>query len=156
LPSGEETYPLASLRPLIGDWALDARTGAQTLTGAWVTIEWLEDGAFLVQRADAELPASTPAEFVANSPFPTISIIGFDDAFGSYSVLYSDARGVRRVYRMSFDGRIWKQWRHAPGFHQRSEAILSEDGETITGRWEKSSDGSDWELDFGYTYRRAR
>ena len=156
MPSGEETSPLASLRPLIGDWALDARVGGQTLTGARATIEWLEDRAFLVQRADAELPADAPAEFVANSPFPTISIIGLDDAFGSYSVLYSDARGVRRVYEMSFDGRMWKQWRDAPGFHQRSEAVLSDDEETITGRWEMSSNGSDWELDFEYSYRRAR
>jgi hypothetical protein len=155
LPSPEESSPLAPLAPLVGEWAIEARIGGQTLTGANASVDWLEDGAFLVQSADAELPPDTPPEFAANSPFPTLSIIGLDDASGSYSVLYADGRGVHRVYEMSFDGRVWKQWREAPGFHQRSEATVSEDGQTIDGRWEKSSDGTDWELDFEYTYRRV-
>jgi hypothetical protein len=155
LGSGEQTSPLASLEPLVGDWTLEALIGGQSLSGAHASFEWIEGGSFLIQRADAELPPETPPEFIAASPFPTLSIIGLDDAFGSYSVLYADRRGVRRVYEMSFDGRVWKQWRNAPGFHQRSEATLSDDGRTITGRWEKSSDGTDWELDFEYTYRRV-
>jgi hypothetical protein len=155
LPSREERSPLAPLAPLVGEWAIDARIAGQTLSGASARIDWLEGGAFLAQRADAELPPDAPPEFVANSPFPTLTIMGLDDASGSYSVLYSDARGVRRVYEMGFDGRVWTQWRSAPGFHQRSEATISEDAQTITGRWEKSSDGSDWELDFEYTYRRV-
>lgn len=153
--SDDEKARLASLEPLIGDWELEAHIAGQTLTGARATFEWAADGAFVIQRTDAEIPANAPAEFIANSPFPTVMIIGLDDGFGSYSALYADGRGVRRVYQMSFDGRVWKQWRDAPGFHQRSEAVLSENGETITGRWEGSSDGSDWELDFEYTYRRV-
>ena len=153
MPSETDNAPLAPLGPLVGDWEIEAQIGDQTLTGARASIAWLEDGAFLVHRADADHPPDAPPEFAANSPFPTI--IGLDDTSGAYSVLYSDARGVRRVYEMSFDDRVWKQWRSVPGFHQRSEALLSEDGQTITGRWEKSSDGSDWELDFEYTYRRV-
>lgn len=154
MESGGED-PLALLAPLVGDWELEAVIAGQSLKGARASVEWHEDGAFLIQRADADLPADTPPEFVENSPFPTLTIMGLDDSDGSYSVLYADGRGVRRVYEMSFDGRVWKQWRNAPGFHQRSEAILSDDGQTITGRWEKSPDGDDLELDFEYTYRRV-
>lgn len=155
LSSPEQRSPLAPLERLIGDWELEAHIGGQTLTGARAGFEWTEDGAFLIQRTDAELPDEAPPEFVANSPFPTVLTIGLDDASGAYSVLYADARGVRRVYEMSFDGRTWKQWRNAPRFHQRSEAVLSDDGKTMSGRWEKSADGSHWELDFEYTYRRV-
>ena len=153
--SDNEKAPVAALEPLIGDWELEAHIGGQTLTGARASFEWLDGGAFLVQRTDAEIPANAPPEFVANSPFPTVTIMGLDDSSGSYSVLYSDGRGVRRVYEMTFDGTTWKQWRAAPGFHQRSEATLSDDGQTIHGRWDSSADGDDWELDFEYTYRRV-
>jgi CBS domain-containing protein len=35
------------------------------------------------------------------------------------------------------------------------EAVLSEDGNTISGAWEKSDDGSTWEHDFDLTYTRV-
>ena len=147
--------PLAVLDPFIGQWEMSASVGGVTLTGGRATFDWLEDGWFMVQRADAEPTDDTPPEFVANSPFPTVCVIGLDDSSGEFSLLYADARGVRRVYRMSFDGRVWKQWRDAPGFFQRLEATFSDDGATIAGRWEKSPDGSDWELDFEFAYGRS-
>jgi hypothetical protein len=41
-------------------------------------------------------------------------------------------------------------------FHQRWSAAFSADGETIQGRWEKSPDGRDWELDLELAYQRVR
>lgn len=32
--------------------------------------------------------------------------------------------------------------------------MIDEDGDTITGRWEKAPDGSTWETDFEIIYRR--
>jgi hypothetical protein len=32
--------------------------------------EWMESGAFLVQRSDAEIPSDAPPEWQANSPLP--------------------------------------------------------------------------------------
>jgi hypothetical protein len=38
---------------------------------------------------------------------------------------------------------------------QRFTGTFSEDGNTITGAWEKCPDGVEWEHDFALTYRRA-
>jgi hypothetical protein len=119
--------------------------------------EWLEGGAFLVQHADAEpAPASAPAEWVANSPFPLATIIGLDDSSQTFCMLYADSRGVFRVYQMSLSHGIWKIWREAPGFHQRFTGTFSDDGTAITAYWEGSRDGSNWEHDFDLTYRKVR
>jgi hypothetical protein len=43
----------------------------------------------------------------------------------------------------------------ADPFPQRFTATVSEDGRTISGRWEKAPDGSAWEPDLDLTYRRV-
>jgi hypothetical protein len=85
-----------------------------------------------------------------------IWLIGRDESTPNYSVLYYDNRKVSRVYEMSFSDGAWKMWRNSPGFSQRFEGKFSKDGNTITARWEKSSDGSTWEHDFDVVYTRAR
>ncbi len=113
--------------------------------------------AFLIQHADAEpVEFPVPAEWIKNSPFPLTTIIGLDDSTKTYSMLYADARGVLRVYQMSLSDGAWKTWREAPGFWQRFVGTFSDDGNTITGYWEKSSDGSHWEHDFDVTYTKIR
>ena len=83
-------------------------------------------------------------------------IIGRDEAAETYCVLYSDARGVSRIYQMSLSNGYWKQWRDALGFSQRFTGIFSADGQNIEGRWESSHDGLNWELDFNLTYQKIR
>ena len=56
---------------------------------------------------------------------------------------------------MSFEDGVWKLWRDSPGFSQRYAGTFSEDGSTIEGRWEISTDDSTWEPDFDLTYRRV-
>ena len=56
---------------------------------------------------------------------------------------------------MSLRDGVWKLWRDAPGFSQRFEGRFSDDGKTISGRWEKSADGVQWEHDFDLTYTRV-
>jgi hypothetical protein len=68
---------------------------------------------------------------------------------------------VVRLYEMSFDGRGWTLTRRTPDFTplhlaQRYTGTFSQDGDSITGCWETSPDGSDWQPDFGLTYRRVR
>jgi len=110
------------------------------------SFEWTEDGAFLVQHSE-----------IPNSDFPrNTSVIGPDDAAESYCMLYSDSRGVSRIYQMSLSGNDWKLWRDFPGFSQRFIATFSDDHNAINGRWEKSADGSNWELDFNETYTRVQ
>jgi len=92
---------------------------------------------------------------VPNSDFPrAIAIIGPDDAAETYCMLYSDSRGVSRIYQMSLGGGIWKMWRDFPGFSQRFTGTFSDANNTINASWEKSSDGSNWEHDFDLTYRK--
>ena len=84
-----------------------------------------------------------------------VSIIGCDAANGTYFQLYSDERGVCRVYEMSIGNREWKLWREGEPFSQRFTATLSEDGNTITGRWEIAEDGTNYTTDFDLIYRRV-
>ena len=56
---------------------------------------------------------------------------------------------------MSLSNEVWKLWRDAPEFSQRFSGTFSDGGNTITGAWETSSDGSNWELDFDLTYKKV-
>jgi len=69
-------------------------------------------------------------------------------------MLYSDERGVARIYQMSLEGGVWKMWRDSPGFSQRVTGTISSDGNTITCHGELSYDGSNWEQDLDVTYTR--
>jgi len=111
------------------------------------TFEWLEDRAFLLQHSDFE-PAKMP-------PASTM-IIGGDESTETYGILYYDSRGVARTLQMSLKDGVWKVWREAPDFSQRFTATFSDDGSIITGRWEKSMDGKNWEHDFDLTYAKIR
>ncbi len=142
---------LKDLEMLVGDWEMELSNAAflpspsATVKGL-VSFEWLQDGAFLVMRMGDKPP----------SPPTAIWLIGRDESRPDYTVLYYDARSVSRVYEMSFSESVWKMWRESPGFWQRYEGKLSNDGDTITAHWEKSSDGTAWEHDFDITYRRIR
>jgi hypothetical protein len=109
------------------------------------TFDWIEGGAFLRERSE-----------VPNTAFPrAIAIIGPDDSAETYSMLYFDSRGVSRIYQMSLNGETWKLWRDFPGFSQRFIGTFSDDHNKITARWEKSSDGRNWEHDFDITYTKV-
>lgn len=70
-------------------------------------------------------------------------------------MLYADARGVRRIYRMRFEDGHREMWGQAgPGSHQRFEATIRGDGRLVTGRWDASSDGEAWKPDFEVTYAK--
>jgi len=153
-----ERAPNSTLRrldALVGEWEMQVSVGGQSMGRSQTSFAWLEGGAFLVQHAHADPSEDIPDEWRANSPLPVTTIIGLDDSAATFSMLYADARGVFRVYQMSLSERVWKMWRHAPGFFQRFTGTFSDDGKTITGRWEKSSDGSNWEPDFDLTYTKV-
>jgi hypothetical protein len=143
---------LARLDVLIGRWTVQPKVDG--LGHAWTEFTWQEDGVFLRQHTYADpFPPDAPREWRENAPFPVISLIGFDDVTEEFTMLYADGRGVHRVYRMTFDGTLWRMWRDAPGFNQRFTGTLS--GDTVEARWEQSEDGVTWALDFELTYTRA-
>lgn len=144
-PTAEKALRL--LGPLVGEWTSEARwpSGEPWPGGGRLTFEWHASGAHLVQRGTAEL---------AEAP-DNISIIGCDAANGTYSQLYSDERGVCRVYEMSIGNGEWKLWREGGPSSQRFTAIFSDDGNTITGRSEIAKDGSNYTTDFDLILRRV-
>jgi hypothetical protein len=144
-PTAEEA--LRKLEPLIGEWDLVASPpgGDPWPGGGRSTFEWHPSGAHLVQRTVIELPEAPDS----------ISIIGCDAANGTYFQLYSDERGVSRVYEMGIDDAEWKLWRIGEPFAQRFTATFSDDGKTMLGRWEKAEDGNSFSTDFDLTYRRS-
>ncbi len=81
--------------------------------------------------------------------------MGCDAANGAYYQLYSDDRGVCRVYEMSIGGGEWRLWREGEPFAQRFTATFEDDGDTIAGRWERAADDGTFETDFDLIYRRS-
>jgi hypothetical protein len=71
-------------------------------------------------------------------------------------MLTFDERGVSRKHEVSMRDNTWKWWRSTPGFFQRYEATITNDGNTIVGKGELSKDGVSWEKDLDLTYTRAK
>jgi hypothetical protein len=148
--SHQHNPALKHLEGLFGDWEMELSNASflhspsDTAKGP-VSFEWLQDGAFLVMRM-GDKQADPP---------DAMWLIGRDESTPNYTVLYYDARSVSRVYEMSFSDGVWKMWRESPGFWQRYEGTLSNNGNTITAHWEKSSDGTKWEHDFDLTYTKV-
>ncbi|HSI79789.1 MAG TPA: hypothetical protein VK919_03970 [Solirubrobacterales bacterium] len=143
-PTAEDA--LERLEPLVGEWRLEARgpDGENWPGKAGATIEWHDSGAHLIIRSWVEMPEAPNG----------VSVIGCDAANGTYIQLYSDDRGVCRIYEMSIDEREWKLSREGEPFAQRFTATISPDGKTIDGRWELAEDGTNFTTDFDLTYRR--
>ena len=139
---------LEQLGRLVGGWVMEAiPPGGEPWPGeARSTIEWHDSGAHLVASSTVEMPGAPDA----------IAIMGCDAANGTYCQLYSDDRGVCRVYEMSIDDREWRLWREGAPFAQRFIGRFEDDGDTIAGRWEKAEDGTSYETDFELIYRRVR
>jgi hypothetical protein len=144
-PTAQEA--LRQLEQLVGEWILEANwpSGESWPGGGRASFEWHSSRAHLIVRTTVELPDAP------NS----ISIIGCDAANGTYFQLYSDDRGVCRVYEMSIDNLEWKLWREGEPFSQRFVAEISDDGNTITGRWEIAEDFKNYSTDFDVIYRRV-
>ena len=140
---------LVGLAPLIGNWRMELY-GASFLTdpdarlAGMAVIDWVEDGAAVVMRqGDREQPRSSTW------------IVGRDESETGYQVLYSDSRGVSRLYRMAVEDGQWTMSRTTPGFAQRFTGEIAPDGRSVHGRWEKSFDGGEtWENDFNLDYLR--
>lgn len=142
------------LRRLIGTWSFEASSEGKFLGRGRTTFEWIEGGAFVRQRAEDEPSPDASPDWVSHSPMPVTALLGFDDSNGEMAMLYSDARGVFRIYRMSVTAEAWTVTRDNPGFSQRFVGSFQDDDATIRGRWESSEDGTTWVPDFDMEYRK--
>ena len=135
--------PLARFDALLGEWDVTSKKypdgrGRTTVTPA--------EGDNLL-RIHSELE---------DSRFPiSTMVVGADDAGDECTVLYYDSRGVYRVYTTTLHDRVWRMWRHAPGFNQRFTGDIAGDGKTVSAQWEFSEDGKSWNVDFDLTYTKV-
>ena len=143
-PTAEKA--LKELQVLVGEWTTEATPpGGEPSPGeARATFEWLEGGQLLLERSTVEMPEAPNG----------VCVYGCDAANGTYHQLYTDDRNVCRVYEMSVGDGEWKLWREGEPFAQRFTAQISDDGDTIEGRWELN-EGDGWKTDFDLTYRRV-
>ncbi|HEX6686116.1 MAG TPA: helix-turn-helix transcriptional regulator [Candidatus Limnocylindrales bacterium] len=143
------------LERLVGAWQTETSVQGQPVAIGLTVYGFLEGGRFLVQHSDGEVLESAPQVWHDNWPLPSTSIIGLDDPSGQFSMLYADARGVSRVYRLTLEADRLMIWREASDFSQRFTGTFSDDLNTITAVWEISPDGTQWSKDFDVLYQRV-
>lgn len=143
-----ETAARERLEALVGEWTMQAGPsgGSPWPGGGRVSFQWLENTSLLIQRWHIDVPEAPDG----------VAVIGCDGKSDGYQQLYTDERDVQRIYQMSLADGTWKLWRHGEPFSQRFTGTFSEDGETITGRWEIADDGETWKIDFDLTYTRVQ
>jgi hypothetical protein len=143
-PTAEQV--LARLEPLIGEWSLEATwpNGDPWPGTAGTTFEWHPSRSHVIQRSWADLPEAPTA----------VAVIGCDGAKGTFQQLYSDDRGVCRIYDMSIGDGEWRLWREGEPFSQRFVGVFSDDGATITAHWDIAEDLTTYTKDFDLVYRR--
>ena len=142
--NGDTGNALSGLDVLVGDWkaiAPDVDAEGQT------SFEWLEGGGFIIERST-----------VARPEFPnSISIIGATGPGGGLQQHYFDSRGVARIYEMTLEDGTWTLYREGPDWPQRYVGEFSDDGNAITGRWERGSEpGAPLQHDFDLNFSRLR
>ena len=154
MPQGSErqppqpTHSLEQFEVLVGQWTTEGSHPQLPVDlHGTSTFEWLRPGALLAWHFDWEQGQGVPSAY---------SVIGHDDAVEACSMLYSDERGVARIYQMSLAGGIWKMWRDTVDFSQRMTGTISPDGNTITWEGEMSRDGSTWEPDLRVIFARKQ
>ena len=142
-----------ALTPLIGSWTVEAEfpTPGPLVIRGRSTFSWLLAHRYVLQQSEVDHPDAPDSHSVL-APDPGRP--------GGWLQHYFDARGVVRLYEMSFDGRTWTLTRRAPDFSpldfaQRFTADLVDGGDTLAGAWYTGGGDDDWQLDFRMTYRRA-
>jgi hypothetical protein len=146
MSESKDTAARERLEALVGEWAMQAGPpeGPPWPGEGRLTFAWMEDAPLLVQRWHVDLPQAPGG----------VAVIGCDGKTGRYHQLYTDDRDVQRIYEMSLADGVWKLWREGEPFAQRFTGTFSEDGGTITGRWEIAEDGT-WRTDFDVTYTKV-
>jgi hypothetical protein len=137
---------LEPLTPLVGQWRT---TGTHPLIPGTTfhgrtSFEWHEQGAFLLMRSEIDEPDIPSA----------VAVIGSDDAAGTFTMIYFDARDISRRYTVEVtDGEV--RWhRDEAGFAQRMVLTIAADGNRLDAQGTMSHDGGPWEDDLQLGYER--
>jgi hypothetical protein len=135
---------------LIGEWSFTAmHPSFDDPARGRSTFEWLEGGAFLIQRSTNDHP-DLPDSISVIGP-PSADLPAFD---APLMMSYHDSRGVHRIYSARVDDGSLRIWRDAPEFDQRTELRLQDEGRVLEGTWQMRRDGASWADDLAICYRR--
>jgi hypothetical protein len=142
---------LKRLDILVGEWDMEISEVSflpdpTTRVHGRASFEWIEAGSFLLGHSSTDI----------GMPPSAVEVIGCDETAETYTMLYSDSRGVSRVCEMMLKDGLWKVWRNSPGFSQRFTGTFSSDGTIIAASWEKLVDGVNWEHDFDIRYMKTK
>ena len=118
------------LERLVGSWEFEPLVEGRSMGRGRARFEWIEDGAFLLERWHADW---TDPGWVENAPVSMQAVMGFDDTTFEVTQLYADNRGVFRIYCGKVTDAEWRLQRAAPNFHQRFVGAFRDDGRTIEG-----------------------
>jgi len=130
----------------MGDWVVTITNmwwleDPTTVTTGSAKCEWLGDS-FI--RFEVEFDGEPTWEFM----------FGRSDAKDQFVVLYSDERGVQRVFELTIDDDTWMMSRADPDFHQRLLGRI--EGNRMIGQTDASEDkGTTWRKDFDLIFERA-
>ena len=132
---------------LVGRWRtegliIEGPSGATSRLTAVDTYEWLPGRFFLVHHA---------AGHMGDEEVRSIEIIGVDASSGGYRTHSFDNHGNAATYTASLLGRVWR----IEGATERFAGEFADDGGTLTGRWERSTDGVHWQPWMEITLTRA-
>jgi hypothetical protein len=111
------------------------------------TYEWYPGEFFLIHDADAR---------VGNDTLKSLEIIGYDPERQRYFASFFDSTGGFGVEELRLAGDTWT-WRgsNVMGVKEhRCIAVVSNDGQTVRARHEKSDDGTNWALWMDVTLAR--
>jgi len=127
---------LKHLKPFVGKWNTVGEIQASPYGPAGKiigtdTYEWLPGGFFLVHRVDVHMGDQTNE---------SIEIIGYDASTKTYPMHSFDSQGNHLVMQA---GVVGDQWTFTGG-SMRFTGTFSEDGKSISGKWEYLEDNSKW------------
>jgi hypothetical protein len=95
------------------------------------TYEWLSGGFFLIHRVNVRM---------GDQRNESIEIIGYDASSKTYPMHSFDSQGNSIVMQASVVGDTWT----FTGESMRFTGAFSDDGKSISGKWEYLSDDSNW------------
>jgi Protein of unknown function (DUF1579) len=131
-PSAE----IQHLQLFVGKWNTEGETHASAdapavKISAVDTYEWMSGKFFLVHHVDGHM---------GEEELNVIEFIGYDPSSQTYSCHSFDNRGNSDLYQANLRDPIWT----IEGKSSRFTGMFSTNGNTLTGKWERSIDGLDW------------
>jgi Protein of unknown function (DUF1579) len=136
---GQTIIPSAEHQRLdlfVGKWKTEGETRANAdvpaIKVAFVdTYEWMAGKFFLVHRANGH---------IGNEELNTLEFISYDSSSQTYTCHCFDSRGNADLLQADFRDPMWT----IEGKSSRFTGMFAISGNTLTGKWEQSSDGLNW------------